>query len=104
MTTEAEERVARAIALFFTANQQPDMSGDPLAKLLPHQRRNAYDAARAAIAEINAMAEERSDGRREMVARAIALSYGDDPDSDSWRMCFGEAEAAIEAVRAYDAT
>jgi hypothetical protein len=45
----AEERIARAIALHFTPNKQPDMSGDTFAKLLPHQKRAALEAARTAL-------------------------------------------------------
>jgi len=43
------ERVEYALAFFISHNNQPDMSGDPRARLSTLQRRNLSDAARAAI-------------------------------------------------------
>jgi hypothetical protein len=46
---EMVERVEWALAIFFSQNRMPCMSGDPRDRLSSLQRRNLSDAARAAI-------------------------------------------------------
>ncbi|TIN83076.1 hypothetical protein [Mesorhizobium sp.] len=49
MANEMIERVEKALAVHFSGNRMPDMSGDPRARLSQLQRRNLTDAAYAAI-------------------------------------------------------
>jgi len=71
---ELVELVARATAIFFKADKQPDMSGNPFAKMLPHQKRDCFDAARAAIEAI--APRLRAEGMREAV-EIMMISEGD---------------------------
>ena len=72
------EKMARVMALCFTSNQQPDMSGNPFAKLLPHQKRNAMDAAEAALAVIEAEGYAKRDDVLEEAAKVA--------EDHSWMM------------------
>lgn len=67
------ERLEWAMAVYFSQNRQPCMSGDPRDRLGPHQRRALSDAIRAALAVIRAAFAEPSP---EMV-RAGAKAWGD---------------------------
>lgn len=55
----SEEEVAEAIGYYFgtlvSRNPQPDMSGDPRAKLQPHIRRRFDSAAREAAQAVQAL-------------------------------------------------
>ena len=73
MTDETVEAVARAISGYFCDNRQPDMSGDPFAKMLPHRKRDCFDAARAAIAAHNDAIDREIERLRAVEAAAKVL-------------------------------
>lgn len=65
-TEPTEEEVAEAIGYYFgtlvSRNPQPDMSGDPRAKMQPHIRRQFDSAASEAAQAVKALFRSRRDG------------------------------------------
>jgi hypothetical protein len=47
------ERLERRLAIYFSHNSQPSMSGDPRDRCSPLQRRNLSEAVKAVLEEID---------------------------------------------------
>jgi len=74
MSESMIERVERALAIHFSGNRQPCMSGDPRDRLSPLQRRNLSDAARAAIEAMREASDEMVEAMNNQAYYA-SLSY-----------------------------
>jgi hypothetical protein len=56
---ELRERVERTLAIFFTGNRMPHMSGDPRERVPPAKRRDLSDATDSIMELVSALTAER---------------------------------------------
>ena len=62
------------LACYFSQNRMPHMSGDPQARLLPHQKRDLHDAVDAAL---TALCAARPDVAAVLKGEAVAVPRED---------------------------
>lgn len=81
---EMRDQVERTLAIFFTGNRMPHMSGDPRERVPPAKRRDLSDAADNVLALLQpALERARREGAfLEWVADRLTHVHGDNPNAD----------------------